>query len=47
MECPKCYNELEYNDNSFTHEFGVHVDKFYYCDKCDETFTIDEIEEVY
>ncbi len=41
--CPKCNNNLVYQDDSFNHEFGTEIIQFYYCEYCD--YQIDAGEE--
>lgn len=36
MICPDCETELEYHDDSFDHEFGVEIIKYFWCPKCDK-----------
>ena len=39
--CEKCGSELSLEDNSFSHEFGTQVDRFYYCENCLEQYDYD------
>jgi C4-type Zn-finger protein len=32
--CPKCSEIMELIDDSFDHEFGVQVIKYWFCPKC-------------
>ena len=34
-KCKKCNNEMIFEDDSFTHEFGIEINKYYYCENCD------------
>lgn len=38
-----CGGELEYEDNSFSHEFGRKEEEFYYCLKCNKQYEVDDI----
>jgi uncharacterized protein with PIN domain len=40
-KCEKCGGKLELEDNSFDHEFGKYVEKFYYCENCLEQYDYD------
>lgn len=44
-KCDDCGGALQQEDNSFTHEFGIHIDKFYFCVDCNKIFEKEEIEE--
>ena len=36
MKCPECDSEnLEYEDESFDHEFGKEIIRYYFCNDCD------------
>jgi len=40
MKCPNDNTELIFQDDSFSHEFGTEVKRFYYCEECN--YQVDE-----
>jgi len=39
--CPNCVDkELYFQDDSFTHQFRIEINRYYYCEECG--YTIDE-----
>jgi len=46
MICPKCKSKnIVFQDDSFDHEFGTEVIKFYYCEDCDYQLEPEEVTE--
>ena len=35
LKCPKCNNMISITDDSFHHEFGIEIIKYYWCEDCD------------
>jgi len=48
MICPKCKSEnVVFQDDSFSHEFGTEVIKYYLCEDCENDWDCEDEERDY